>query len=367
MLFKKISVVALLLVLVSLAAGSFINSARAGVALPIGAENKNDKRTVIERCERHLADNLPLAQPLRYFSTKAQYLLGTKEQNGVFITPERLIENIKPPNDELVTESIRAILSFTERRSTPTYVSIIPTASAVLQRETPRFAEVYDQKLFIENAYRSFAGKLSCIDVYSVLFQNSEKSLYYNTETLLAPQGGYLVYNVLEKRMGDTPYPLDRFEIEYLEEDYYGALTRRVDYADVAPDRLSIYKYAGEEREYALKVFSKQEREYNTLYPRHLYELRGPLSIYLGGTAPMITITQRQSSQGSVLVFGDRQMLSILPFMAANYRHITAIDLAQIPAKTLSELDFDKYDEILFVYSADTFMNSESIARIGLY
>lgn len=364
MISKKISAVALLLALVTLSIGCFVRASLLGIDYPAIKKNIT---TDVTNNEAFLKKAFPLSRTLKSMRTKLQYRLGTKEQNGVFITDGRLIENISEPNEAYVSENIAAILEFTAKQSVPTYITLIPTASAILQSDTPKFATIYDQKRFIEDVYKNFAGKLSCIDVYSTLFQNREESLYYNTETLLAPQGGYLVYNVLSKRMGNTPYSLDRFEIEYLEGSFTGSLIGRVDYNDVPPDRIGLYRFVGRDKEFSVTQKGTRDKIYNDLYQEHTQALSGPLSVYFGGLSPLVEIQQRQRSQGNLLLFSDSQAISFLPFLACEHQRITYIDLQKIAAKTLSEIDFGQYDEILFAFSTDTFMHVDSLARIGLY
>ena len=367
MVSKRISAVMMLLILITLSVSCVVRGNLLGIAfLPQGEAAPSSIDGLLATTEGYLKKAVPLARTLKAAKINLRYLLGEREQDNVFITGSRLIENVQPPNSKTVQKNMDAILDFTDRLGRPSYAMLIPTASAVLQSEIPKFADIYNQKRFIENVYNNFAGKLSCVDVYSTLFEHSDQYIYYNTESLLTPQGGYLVYDMLTRRMGDAPLSLDRFEIKYLGE-YYGELYDRVECKNVDPDVLSIYPYSGGGKEFTVTHYSEKTRRYETLYPEHLLALGRPMDVFLGGLSPVVDIRQKQRAQKSLLVFGDKQMLSVLPFLACGYQQVTLIDLGQITPQQLSEQDFGSYDEVLFAYSTDTFMHSDTPARVGLY
>lgn len=352
MLSKRISAAILMLMLFSFSIGSFVKAFLADGVLSLPTQS-------------FLEENLPLGRTLKKSKTRLRYALGEREQNGVFISDGRLIENISPPVEAYLNQNTQAILSFSERQSVPSYVTLIPTASAILQEQVPSFAQVVDQKRLIENVYKSFAGKLSCIDVYSTLFQNREQHIYYNTETLLSPQGGYYVYNVIARRTGLTPYPMFRFEIDYLGEALLGNLSRQIEYEDLHPDRLGVYRFTGSKKEFSVTHENGSSRVYNTLYPVHFLGLEQPLSVYLGGLSSSVKIQQRQRSQGNILVFGDLQALSVVPFLACSFQSITLVNLEKITEPALVSVTQKEYDAVLFLYSTGTFMHSNQLARLS--
>ena len=364
MVSKKICAVMMLAFLVGMLGMSLIRAQLLGISFQMEGTGLED---LISSTESFLGESVPLSRTLRRMRVNLRYALGTREQDNVFIGEHRLIENISPPVGRYVQDNTQAIIEFAEDQKVPTYIMLIPTASAVLQSETPEYADdsIYNQKQFIEERYKNFAGKLSCVDVYSALRQNSDKYIYFNTETLLTPQGGFLVYDVLTRRMGNIPYSLDRFNIEYLSDSYYGSLYDRVEFRDVNPDVISIYSYAGTPKEFTVRQHGlDRTREYNTLHPQFMLDLGRPLDVYLGGLSPVVEITQKKRSPDSLLVYGDRQMLTILPFLACDYQYVHFVDLSSATPQQLDDIDTGEYNEILFAYSVDTFMHTDAPGRI---
>lgn len=372
MLSKKISAILLLAFLVVLSASCFINAYVLDIPFREEAPVEAEAPGLVGQSESFLARSLPFSRLLDSIRINLFFHLGTREQDNVFISSRRLIENIVPPDSRTVQQNTEAVIDFAQRQDKAVHMLLIPTASAVLQDETPQFADanIYNQKQFIEERYKDFSGKLICVDVYSTLRDNSDKYIYFNTETLLTMHGGYLIYDVLARRMDNTPYGLDRFNIQYLREDYYGSLCDRVEFKNVTPDVISLYTYNGTPKEFT--VYQRgvdQTHEYNTLYPAFLMDLGRPLDVYLGGMSPVVDVYQKQqsSSNNHLLIFGDEQMRFLVPFLACDYQQITLVDLARISPQQISGLDTSKYDNILFAYSVKTFMHSDAPSRMGLY
>lgn len=361
MLSKRISAVLMLLILAALSLSCVVRAYLYGIPFP-------EDGTLVERTESFLGKAVPFSRTLHNSRVNIKYLLGEREQDGVFITKNRLIQNLEGPVSSYVQNNTDALLHFAQQQSVPTYMALIPTASAILQNATPPFSysRIYNQKQFIDERYKNLSGSLSCIDVYSSLLQHNNQPLYFRTEPLLSMQGGYFVYELLSKRMGNVPYELNRFEISHLPQVYYGSLYHRVEFRNVEPDIISLFYYQGESKEFTVRHHGQQDRVYATLFPTFLADLERPLDVMLGGQSPIVDIEQKKKMSSSLLLFCDRQMFSVLPFLACDYQNIRAVDLSQVTDQQLRSIRPSQYDEILFAYSVDTWMHSDAVSRIGI-
>lgn len=52
------------------------------------------------------------------------------------------------------------------------------------------------------------------------------------------------------------------------------------------------------------------------------------------------------------------------PFCATGYREITVVNLSGTTPQMIADLDIRQYDQIVFTYSVDTFMNDPSITNV---
>ncbi|HIT19600.1 MAG TPA: hypothetical protein IAB57_08355 [Candidatus Fimivivens faecavium] len=291
---------------------------------------------------------------------------GMIEQNGVFITKEYLLEDIKPGPPEIMEENIAGIEAFLDSHNKPVYVMLIPTACAVKQDEIPQLAPLYNQKEMIGGVYERFAGRANLVDVYSELFAARDQYIYYRTESNLTGLGGYYIYLTLASRLGFNARPIDQFEVRHPVHDYYGDLYQRSNYKNVPADIITVYDYWKYDRQYQLTHIRDGEAKcYYTLFPYHLAALGEPMDVLLGGEAQRIDITAASPYEESFLIFADKTALSYLPFLTVHYGRITVIDLSGLTEEMFGEIDPNQYDQVLFAYSADSFVNRPVSAAAG--
>ncbi len=292
---------------------------------------------------------------------------GAKEQDGIFITKDYLLENIAAENAAVLEQNLAGVEGFLATHNIPATFLLIPTACVIKQQELPSRAELYNQKALIADCYARLSGKAGTADAYGKLFAAKEQYTYFRTESNLTGLGGYYVYTALAPRMGYTARALDQFEVEQLADDYYGALYQRSSYKGTDPDLLTLYRFSRYSRQYQLSLVNNGEKKnYYTLFPTHLAQLGQPKSVLLGGFGQRMDISVVSPFEESLLIFGDETALSYLPFLVVHYGNITMVDLESCPDDMLAALVSDEYDQVLFAYSVDKFIHEPVTARAVL-
>lgn len=326
-------------------------------AIPVPSAGTVMDGYFFDTLERRISDAFPFRDALRRAALRIALAGGQTEQNNIFISDEGLIKNVAEPNEQYLRRNTDAVLRFSKQVQVPTYLMLIPTASAVLQQRLPPYAEIYNQKQLIEDVYRQMINKVMTVDVYSTLYSRRSEYIYYRTENNLTALGGYYVYSALGSRLVDRAGVQDfsRFNIEYGGR-FYGDLYRQTGYSGVRADILSMYRHATFSREYTVTHTGPNDnRVYHTLYPRHFIALGRPLDVYFGGVSAVTDIRTSTPYARSLLVFGDRTALAWLPFLTHHYERVTLVDLFQLTDIQAGELNLGLYDQILFAYSTETF------------
>lgn len=317
----------------------------------------------VSQLEQSIRDHLPFQQQLRQMVTEVRYRLGMREQSSVFISENSLVENVSGPYGDFVRQNTQAILDFTERYGVSTYVALIPNSCVIRQDEIPPLATVYNQKSLFDYVYDRLAGSAICIDTYTSLYANNDKYLYYRTKELPTSLGGFYIYTAVGGKLGVAPREIEQFAIRPVLYDYYGELYEQFPYDRVQADILSVYELESFHREYQVTHYDGEEetpRVYYTLYPLYcLKEGQDATDLYLGGLSPRIDIRSTAPFEKRLLVFGDETMKSYLPFLTIHYDLITFVDLNTISDRQLEELDVYEYDQVLFAYSAESFMHTD--------
>jgi hypothetical protein len=362
---KRISALILLLLIFGVLFAVIVNSKL--------EDNKFPKYNRFYYMEEYMTDiedfvkeNFPMAGSLKNGAVKLQLLLGKKEHDDMFIGNDILIEDLDQPNTEVMERNLKEIQSFIEMETTtPISVLYLPTKYAIKQQELPENAEyfAFNQKNFIDQNYAALSGKATTVDAYSVLFSNNDKYSYYRTDPNLTGLGAYYVYTALIQRLGLTPLKQDEFNQQHICHEYYGSTYASSSYKDISPDIITLY-HPTNQTSVTVTHHNDYGYTYNTLYPEHLMNLSGDLSVLLGGNSGDITIRAGLKRQRKLLVFGDESMLPILPLLSAHYAEIRFIDLEHWNDTVLQELDFEMVDQVLLAYSVDTLIHDSYPAQI---
>lgn len=316
--------------------------------------------------EAFLQENFPFGEQLSNAAVRLQMWAGESEFEGIFIGDDTLIEDIGQPDEAVLGRNLQEIQSFVEMSSsTPVSVLYLPTKYAIQQQELPENAELFafNQKNFIEQAYSALQGKATTVDAYSTLLANSDKYLYYRTDPNLTGLGAYYVYTVLVQRMGLNPLGQDSFTQQHIRHDFYGETYEKSPYKNVTPDIITLYRPTNQSA-CSVTHYTDYRYTYNTLYPEHLMELSGELSVLLGGDTGDITISSGLKRQRSLLVFGDSSILPLLPLLSAHYSTIRFLDFEHWNNNILDELNVEDYDQVLIAYSVDSMIHDPYPAQI---
>ena len=194
-----------------------------------------------------------------------------------------------------------------------------------------------------------------------------KRQTYYRTESNLTGLGGYYLYGALASRLGLSARPLDQFEIEHLEQDYYGDLYLRSNYKGIRPDLVTFYRFSRYDRQYFLSHTANGEtKNYYSLFPTHLALLGSPVSALLGGVGQRLDISVVSPFEESMLIFGDETATAYLPFLAVHYGQITLVDLMQADDEQLAAIQLDDYNRVMLAFSVDYFINNPIGERLAL-
>ncbi len=309
--------------------------------------------------EDFIKTSFPFHEELKSGAVKLQMLGGEQEFDQIFIGDDILVESLGNVDSEILHHNLQAVEEFTRIESnTPVHVMYLPTKYAIKQKELPENAELFalNQKSFIEKAYAQLQGKATTVNVYPVLFANSDKYLYYRTDPNLTALGAYYVYSVLAQRLSVSVIEQEDFSQEHILHDFYGSTYQESPYKKITPDVVTLY-HPQNSFSHTVTHFNDYEYTYNELYPRHLLDLDAGLNVLLGGDSGDITIRTNLRREKSLLVFGDRTFLPVLPLLTSNYTKIRFIDFEYWNSNRMKTIDVEQYDQVLLAYSVETMVH----------
>lgn len=324
------------------------------------------EKTFMSGFEDYSADHFPARSAWIGLQTRLQLLMGQREVNGVYILKDRLLEQVAPPSGKNVANSVLAMSEFAERFDGATYLMLVPTAAEIYHGMLPAGAPTLSERTTIDEVYKKVQN-VTTVDAYASLSTNSEQYLYYRSDHHWTSRGAYLGYGALSAKMGFTPVPLDRFNVEHASHNFRGSLYSKVIYSGVDADSIDLYSYPSGANVTGVSVFDGTNwEERDSLYCREFLEKKDQYSVFLGQNQPVVTIATDYPGDNSLIIFKDSYAHSLAPFLALHYSKITLVDLRYLAAPFERVVDLGSYSQALFCYNVKTFVDEDNVRKVNL-
>ncbi len=324
----------------------------------------------VQSTEEYFTENLAFRDILRDVNFAMKRTAGYVEMDGLFLVDDGLIKRNSAHNaSSIVTANTEAIIDYANSTIAQTAVVLLPTTASIYQDKLPLYATdtLINERKQIEDIYKDFSGSAMAINAYTRLFDERDEYIYYNTSQELTMRGGYEVYCVIADRFGLSKEPENSFSIQYLNTPYYGELYSQLGYDYDAQDTVAVYHYMDKPLIYDVEHWIRYEtKQYHSLYPINTVTGSNPKDAILGGVSPKITIkTFPLATTRSLLIFGDENALSFLPFLALNYSEITYVNPSLMTNGEIAQIVPDDYSQIIFAFSIESYTNDEMAPKIA--
>jgi hypothetical protein len=130
----------------------------------------------------------------------------------------------------------------------------------------------------------------------------------------------------------------------------------RSSFKSIAPDLVTVYRPAHFVRQYRLTHWIKKAFAVIPRFSRATWVLYGPQNVILGGFSPRIDISAATPYEESFLIFADKPFWLICLFIVA-FRQCDGVGFDRREGDALSSLNMDDYDQVVFAFSVDSFIN----------
>ncbi|MBQ7046164.1 MAG: hypothetical protein IJN85_00295, partial [Oscillospiraceae bacterium] len=150
--------------------------------------------------ETYLADHFPARVSWVKAKMNMEELSGKELINGVYLTDERMYEQLPEPDYNEMEKSVNAINKFAETYDTEVYALIAPTSSGIYKDKLQPYLPQLDQKKLISEIYDGFESKVKQIDVYSALYSSRDDYIYYRTDHHWTSKGAFTAYKAAARR-----------------------------------------------------------------------------------------------------------------------------------------------------------------------
>lgn len=319
--------------------------------------------TYMQDLESYVTDRFVFRKPLLVMKSKLEYLMGKKENNGVYICDnDYLIE--KPPvlDKTLVEQNLVAIQMLGNTNQYQITVSVVPPAFEILKEELPNHVycdTILQLNQMVSNAFASTG--IANADATELLRKYKNDYLYFKTDSHLTANGAFVVYHELANTMGITPLRGDDFKISDVSRNFLGDTYSKA-MKTVPPDVICDFRPLETPR---FKVrFPYEGTEADSMYfPAHLEE-KDKYPYFLDGNHALAIIESPHKNGKQLMIFKDDYANSIVPFLANHYETIYLVDLAQYQDNVVRYMEEKDVQEILVLHGASTFLSQDSIQKL---
>lgn len=296
---------------------------------------------------------------------KTELMTGLREINGIYITDTGLIEKTPEPEYDKMDKSIDAINKLSDSVDTPVYVMLAPTSAGVYTDAVPKNAPQLDQHDVIDYVYGNLNSGVSTIDVYDILNASKSDYIYYRTDHHWTSLGAYYAYSSAISKLGFSPVPLSKYDIEHASTEFQGTYYSKTLYSKTQPDIIDIYSCKDGSSVLSCTVSNAvEENTYDSIYFRDYLDVKDKYSVYLGMNQPCIKIQTNLQSDKKILIFKDSYANSFVPFLTQHFSEITVMDMRYVN-DFRDYADPDDYTHILFLYNSTTFSSDDNIKKLA--
>jgi len=301
--------------------------------------------------ERYSLDQFPLRDGFRTVKSLFHYyILGQKDNNGIYIHDDYAVKQEYPLNTDSVNYALERFNHIYEKYLTASdvYLAIVPDKSYYLAEKAGQLSMDYEALFSMMEDGMPWAQP---IDLTGSLSAED----YYRTDTHWRQENLWEAAEVLCEALGVAPH---RGSLEVLDRPFYG-----VYYGQAAlpmePDTMYFRKSNLLD---SCWVYDHETGKYGRIFDLSKQESRDLYDIFLSGARALLTIENPHGKQDKeLIVFRDSFGSSMVPLLVADYSKVTLVDTRYISSDLLDQFIEFKGQDILFLYSTLILNNSSAI------
>ena len=301
--------------------------------------------------ERYSLDQFPLRDGFRTVKSLFHYyILGQKDNNGIYIHDGYAVKQEYPLNTDSVNHALEQFDHIYEKYLTASdvYLAIVPDKGYYLAEKAGQLSMDYEALFSMMEDGMPWAQP---IDLTGSLSAED----YYRTDTHWRQENLWEAAEVLCEALGVAPH---RGSLEVLDRPFYG-----VYYGQAAlpmePDTMYFRKSNLLD---SCRVYDHETGKYGRIFDLSKQDSRDLYDIFLSGARALLTIENPHGKQDKeLIVFRDSFGSSMVPLLVADYSKVTLVDTRYISSDLLDQFIEFKGQDILFLYSTLILNNSSAI------
>ncbi|WDV45494.1 DHHW family protein [Clostridiaceae bacterium M8S5] len=295
------------------------------------------------------------------------YLACKKESNGVYLSKDYLAEDIKDNGKNYSIENTSEIIRFANKfnNTSNIYFTLIPSTCEIQNFKLPKYAVTFNQLDFINRVYKKTQSSIKNVNIYNNLLLNKKDYIYYRTDHHWTLDGAYIAYKKMAQVMGINPIAYDNLDIRTITKDFKGSLLSKCGFDYVKYDEIKALNNNNIDK--FIVYNGKSKTTYKSIYFKDFLDKKDKYSYFLGVNQPKVVIKMNNAKHYNrkLLIFKDSYSHCLAPFLSYSYDEITLLDMRYINMDITKLINISDYDDILFMYSIDVFLNTKNTSKLS--
>lgn len=290
---------------------------------------------------------------------KCETIMGRKDASGIFLgSDDYLLSAPETPNDEALSRTIANINQFAADHSDLSMrMMLVPDSAMILSDKLPKHAPVRDQLQDIKNISGQLSGSVQLLDAASALMPHASEYIYYKTDHHWTSLGAYYAFSACSGQLGIAS-PVTDYDIYTVSDTFEGTLSSKSG-SHKTTDTVQVYIPQSQIRYYV--TYSDSTQRVCSIYQSSALESKDKYTVFFGGNHPKVEISTTANNQRVLLLFKDSYANSFVQFLLPYYQKIIMIDPRYYYDNLDSILTTENVTDVLFLYSADTFVKDTSL------
>ena len=285
----------------------------------------------------------------------AERALGKRENNGIYICGDALIEKFDEPDETLMESNLEAVGRFMEQAEIPVFLMLIPTAADIWRDRLPEGAPNPDQGAIIDSLYEKTQAQT--VDARAALMAHADEYVFYRTDHHWTSLGACYGADALLRAAGKEGVSPETGERQTVSADFFGTLWSKAGARYIAPDSMDIY-VPGE----GIEVLSFEGGGWTEkpLYDMEKLKAKDKYSMFLGGNQPLAVVKTGREG-GKLLLIRDSYSDCMVPFLTEAYSEIHLMDLRYYRMSVSDYVKENGIDEAAVVYGLQNFVSDRNV------
>lgn len=311
--------------------------------------------TFMDDFEEGALDQFPLRDGFRRVKSLFHYyVLGQKDNNGIYLADGSAVGQVYPLNTDSVSHALERLefVYETYLEDSRVFMAVVPDKGYYLAEEAGQLSLDYEALFAMVRREMPWAEHIDLTDTL-------EAGDYYRTDTHWRQEQLLETAAKLCTSLGVTPPEATDYTPVPLEKPFYGVYYGQ---AALPMEAETIYCLESDLLQ-ACTVFDHETHRLTSVYDLGKLDSRDLYDVYLSGARALLTIENPNApTDRELIVFRDSFGSSLVPLLVQDYASVTLVDIRYLRSDMLDRfLDFHGQD-VLMLYSS-LILNSSSAMK----